>query len=105
VTRYVRGGAVSSADGAMITYLARGSGPVVVCIHGGLGTALSLMPLSDYLGDEFEMVFVNCRAMERANGVNLRRALSASSMTSPPFAMPSDLSRRCSATHTARLWP
>lgn len=57
----VRGGRVTSADGTAISYLARGSGPVIVCVHGGLGTALSLLPLSDHLADEFEVVFMNCR--------------------------------------------
>jgi len=58
---YIRGGRVASVDGTSIGYLARGSGPVVVCLHGGLGTALSLMPLSDHLADEFELVFINLR--------------------------------------------
>jgi pimeloyl-ACP methyl ester carboxylesterase len=58
---YIRGGRVSSVDGTSISYLAPGSGPVVVCLHGGLGTALSLVPLSDHLADEFELVCINLR--------------------------------------------
>lgn len=57
----VRGGRVASADGTQISYLARGSGPVIVCVHGGLGTALSLLPLSNYLADDFEVVVMSCR--------------------------------------------
>ena len=59
--RYVRGGQVTSVDGTAISYLARGSGPVVVCLHGGLGTAVSLLPLSNYLAEDFALVFVNLR--------------------------------------------
>ncbi|WP_051757261.1 alpha/beta fold hydrolase [Nocardia sp. NRRL WC-3656] len=57
----VRGGRVHSTDGTMISYLARGSGPVIVCLHGGLGSALSLAPLADHLAGEFEVVTVNLR--------------------------------------------
>ncbi|WP_406279303.1 alpha/beta fold hydrolase [Nocardia sp. NBC_00881] len=57
----LRGGRVRSADGTMISYLTRGSGPVVVCLHGGLGSALSLLPLSAHLADEYEIVMMNLR--------------------------------------------
>ena len=58
---YVRGGQVTSVDGTTIRHLARGRGPVVVCLHGALGTALSLLPLSNYLAEDFALVFVNLR--------------------------------------------
>ncbi|MGY1947661.1 alpha/beta fold hydrolase [Nocardia asiatica] len=57
----VRGGRVPSADGTTISYLARGGGPRILCIHGGLGSALSLQPLAQYLADDFEVVTMNCR--------------------------------------------
>jgi hypothetical protein len=57
----VRGGRVPSADGTTISYLTRGSGPVILVIHGGLGSALSLQPLAGYLADEFEVAAMNCR--------------------------------------------
>ncbi|MFI9531822.1 hypothetical protein ACIG56_01145 [Nocardia fusca] len=38
----VRGGRVISADGTPITYLTRGSGPVLLAVHGGLGSAVSM---------------------------------------------------------------
>jgi len=60
-TRLVRGGQAQSADGAHISYLARGRGPVIVGVHGGLGTALSLMPLADHLADKHTVVLVNLR--------------------------------------------
>lgn len=57
----VRGGSVNSADGTHISYLARGSGPVIVCLHGGLGTAMSMLPLSTHLAADFEVVMVDLR--------------------------------------------
>lgn len=50
-----------SADGTRISYLARGEGPVIVGIHGGLGTALSLMPLAEHLADDFTVVLLSLR--------------------------------------------
>lgn len=61
VADYVRGGEVVSADGTRITYLVRGHGPVIVGIHGGLGTALSLMPLAERLSAGFTVVLLNLR--------------------------------------------
>ncbi|MCV7288164.1 alpha/beta hydrolase [Mycolicibacterium wolinskyi] len=58
---WVRGGMVTSADGTEITYLTRGRGPVIVGLHGGLGTALSLMPLAGHLADRFTVALVNLR--------------------------------------------
>ncbi|SIB25642.1 alpha/beta fold hydrolase [Mycobacteroides abscessus] len=58
---WLRGGSVRSADGTEITYLVRGEGPVLVAVHGGLGTALSLMPLADHLTDRFTVALVNLR--------------------------------------------
>ncbi|MEU2122476.1 hypothetical protein [Nocardia niwae] len=46
----VRGGRTSAADGTTITYLARGEGPVVLGVHGGLGSAIS-MPITYPLPD------------------------------------------------------
>jgi pimeloyl-ACP methyl ester carboxylesterase len=60
-TSFVRGGRVRSADGTHISFLTRGSGPVIVAIHGGLGTALSLMPLAEHLADDFTVVLLSLR--------------------------------------------
>jgi pimeloyl-ACP methyl ester carboxylesterase len=57
----VRGGYVRSLDGTRISYVTRGEGPVIVGIHGGLGTALSLMPLTEHLADDYSVVLLNCR--------------------------------------------
>jgi pimeloyl-ACP methyl ester carboxylesterase len=57
----VRGGRVPSADSTTISYLTRGSGPVILVIHGGLGSALSLQPSAGHLADEFEVAAMNCR--------------------------------------------
>ncbi|MBF6270742.1 alpha/beta hydrolase [Nocardia farcinica] len=57
----VRGGRVKSSDGTTITYLARGKGPVVLGVHGGLGSAISLLPLAEHLADDFEVVLINLR--------------------------------------------
>ncbi|MBF6302896.1 alpha/beta hydrolase [Nocardia amamiensis] len=50
-----------STDGTIISYLARGSGPRILGIHGGLGSALSLQPLAQHLADDFQVVTMNCR--------------------------------------------
>ncbi|MGY1982173.1 alpha/beta fold hydrolase [Nocardia gipuzkoensis] len=60
-TALVRGGAVTSADGTTITYLARGAGPVIVGVHGGLGSAISLLPVAGHLADDFEVVLIDLR--------------------------------------------
>lgn len=57
----VRGGRVTSTDATAITWLARGTGPVLVAVHGGLGSAVSLLPLADHLGGEFDSCALNCR--------------------------------------------
>src|SRR5690606_28728634 len=49
----VRGGHVVSADGTSITYLARGSGPVLLAVHGGLGSAVSMLPLAGHLAEHY----------------------------------------------------
>lgn len=61
VRTLVRGGRASSADGTTITYLARGKGPVVLGVHGGLGSAISLLPLAEHLAADFEVVLINLR--------------------------------------------
>jgi pimeloyl-ACP methyl ester carboxylesterase len=60
-TSFVRGGQVRSADDTRISYLVRGNGPLIVAIHGGLGTALSLMPLAEHLAGDFTVVVLNLR--------------------------------------------
>ncbi|MGW0006722.1 alpha/beta fold hydrolase [Nocardia grenadensis] len=57
----VRGGRVISADVTPITYLVRGAGPVLVAVHGGLGSAVSMLPLAGRLGEHYTVVAVNCR--------------------------------------------
>ncbi|WP_051133638.1 alpha/beta fold hydrolase [Nocardia paucivorans] len=57
----VRGGRVLSADGTPITYLVRGSGPVLVAVHGGLGSAVSMLGLAGHLAEYYTVVAVNCR--------------------------------------------
>ncbi|WP_431939992.1 alpha/beta fold hydrolase [Nocardia grenadensis] len=52
----VRGGRVISADGTPITYLVRGAGPVLVAVHGGLGSAVSMLPLAGRLGEHYTVV-------------------------------------------------
>ncbi|MGK8507265.1 alpha/beta fold hydrolase [Nocardia asiatica] len=52
---------MKSSDGTTITYLARGKGPVVLGVHGGLGSAISLLPLAEHLADDFEVVLINLR--------------------------------------------
>ncbi|WP_280331137.1 alpha/beta hydrolase [Nocardia wallacei] len=56
----VRGGRTISADGTAITWLARGAGPVILAVHGGLGSAVSMLPLADHLSG-FALVAMNCR--------------------------------------------
>ncbi|WP_280336899.1 alpha/beta fold hydrolase [Nocardia wallacei] len=56
----VRGDRTISADGTAITWLARGAGPVILAVHGGLGSAVSMLPLADHLPG-FELVAMNCR--------------------------------------------
>jgi pimeloyl-ACP methyl ester carboxylesterase len=58
---WVRGGRVSSPDGTAITYLTRGTGPVVLAVHGGLGSAVSMLPLAAHLADKYTVVAMNCR--------------------------------------------
>ncbi|PPJ02549.1 alpha/beta hydrolase [Nocardia cyriacigeorgica] len=60
-TGWIRGGHVDSADGTTISWLARGHGPVIVAVHGGLGSAVSMMPLAAHLDRDFEVVAMNCR--------------------------------------------
>ncbi|WP_406273020.1 alpha/beta hydrolase [Nocardia sp. NBC_00881] len=57
----VHGGRVMSADGTPITYLARGSGPVLLAVHGGLGSAVSMLPLAGHLAEHYTVVAMNCR--------------------------------------------
>ncbi|BDT85519.1 alpha/beta hydrolase [Nocardia cyriacigeorgica] len=57
----VRGGHVVSADGTPITYLARGSGPVLLVVHGGLGSAMSMLPMAGHLAEHYTVVAMNCR--------------------------------------------
>ncbi|WP_280489149.1 alpha/beta fold hydrolase [Nocardia carnea] len=57
----VRGGRVISADGTPVTYLARGSGPVLLAVHGGLGSAVSMLPLAGHLAEHYTVVAMNCR--------------------------------------------
>ncbi|MGY5280023.1 alpha/beta fold hydrolase [Nocardia gipuzkoensis] len=52
---------MTSADGTTITYLARGAGPVIVGVHGGLGSAISLLPVAGHLADDFEVVLIDLR--------------------------------------------
>lgn len=49
----VRGGRVLSADGTPITYLVRGSGPVLVAVHGGLGSAVSMLGPAGHLAEHY----------------------------------------------------
>lgn len=57
----VRGGEVISADGTPITYLIRGAGPVLPAVHGGLGSAVSMLPLAGQLAAHYTVVAVNWR--------------------------------------------
>ncbi|WP_254854145.1 alpha/beta fold hydrolase [Nocardia donostiensis] len=57
----VRGGRVTSADGTPITYLTRGHGPVILTVHGGLGSAVSMLPLAGHLAGDHTVVAMNCR--------------------------------------------
>ncbi|MBF6216077.1 alpha/beta hydrolase [Nocardia puris] len=57
----VRGGHVVSADGTPITYLVQGAGPVLLAVHGGLGSAVSMLPLSGHLAEHYTVVAMNCR--------------------------------------------
>ncbi|WP_280401274.1 alpha/beta fold hydrolase [Nocardia carnea] len=57
----VRGGRVLSADGTPITYLTLGAGPVLVAVHGGLGSAVSMLGLAGHLAEHYTVVAVNCR--------------------------------------------
>ncbi|MBF6456119.1 alpha/beta hydrolase [Nocardia speluncae] len=57
----VRGGRVLSADGTPITYLVQGSGPVLLVVHGGLGSAVSMLSLAGYLAEHYTVVAMNCR--------------------------------------------
>ncbi|MFI2231717.1 alpha/beta fold hydrolase [Nocardia testacea] len=51
----LRGGRVISADGTPITYLTRGSGPVLLAVHGGLGSAVSMLPLAGHLAEHYTL--------------------------------------------------
>ncbi|MBF6439660.1 alpha/beta hydrolase [Nocardia cyriacigeorgica] len=57
----VRGGHVVSADGTLITYLTQGSGPVLLAVHGGLGSAVSMLTLAGHLAEHYTVVAMNCR--------------------------------------------
>lgn len=57
----VRGGEVISADGTPITYLVRGGGPVLLAVHGGLGSAVSMLPLAGHLAEHYTVVAMDCR--------------------------------------------
>lgn len=57
----IRGGHTTSTDGTTITWLSRGTGPRIVAVHGGLGSALSMLPLAEHLHHEFDVVAMNCR--------------------------------------------
>ncbi|MFI9534387.1 alpha/beta fold hydrolase [Nocardia fusca] len=57
----VRSGRVVSADGTPITYLMRGAGPVLLAVHGGLGSAVSMLPPAVHLAGHYTVVAVNCR--------------------------------------------
>ncbi|MEV0108195.1 hypothetical protein AB0H42_17915 [Nocardia sp. NPDC050799] len=56
----VRGGGVVSADGTPITFLVRGAGPVLSAVHGGLGSAVSMLGLAGHLAEHYTVVAVNC---------------------------------------------
>jgi pimeloyl-ACP methyl ester carboxylesterase len=60
-TPFIRGAQVRSADGTEISFLVQGSGPVIIGIHGGLGTAVSLLPLAKHLSADFTIALVNLR--------------------------------------------
>ncbi|WP_327110748.1 alpha/beta hydrolase [Nocardia sp. NBC_01730] len=57
----VRGGRVVSDDGTQITYLSRGTGPVILTVHGGLGSAVGMLPLAGHLAESYTVVAMNCR--------------------------------------------
>ncbi|WP_245669257.1 alpha/beta fold hydrolase [Nocardia speluncae] len=57
----VRGGRAISADGTPITYLTRGVGPMLLAVHGGLGSAVSMLALAGHLAEHYTVVAVNCR--------------------------------------------
>ena len=103
---YVRGGQVTSVDGTTIRYLARGRGPVVVCLHGALGTALSLLPLSNYLAEDFALVFVNLRGHGTSGWGQSPPSIDRHVEDVLAVVEPSDRSKHCLATPTERssLW-
>ncbi len=73
----LRGGTVTTDDGCRLVYVAEGSGPTVVFVHGGLARGSSWIGVTGLLRDSFNCVLVDQRAhgaSDWAGGPDVTRA-------------------------------
>ncbi len=62
MTGRLRGGTLTTPDGCRLVYIAQGTGPTVIFVHGGLTRASNWMAVADLLGDAFNCVMLDQRA-------------------------------------------
>jgi len=73
----LRGGTIITDDGCRLAYVAEGSGPTVVFVHGGLTRGSNWIGVTDLLRDTFTCVLVDQRghgASDWAGGPDVNRA-------------------------------
>lgn len=57
----ITGGRARSKDGTEIAYLAMGSGPTVLCLHGTFSTGVDWLPVATLLADSYRLVLMDRR--------------------------------------------